>query len=379
MDDQRVTHIYAEIESYSIELAKDPTVLGPAYLNEVISRCRNYLNRTTAFLLEIARERHATQTALDGQESCFAIEHDELLADDAGVKSLPNITDREAKIRVLLRERVRAISDLKVQLRTLDAIEKAVRTRHSELVRTDGQIKTQRSLIRDEIDTKSFYGDESSSSAGAPRRGGPLGPRSTEFDDEELERLLSTKPKEETPALPAPTPPVAETASAPVVAEAEVEPEAPVPPPVSAAQSLAMAREALAQKPVPAPEPAVPSAEPPSEEDEFSRLIAEAEAAVATEGTAPSEPEPPPAPATVPIPEPASAAPTSAPVAGEAEAIQQFLDDAPSDPPVTAVSKGKKGRGPAKAPPKATTPDIIVPITPSPFSDDDLSDLLKNL
>lgn len=273
---ERISAIYDEISSYSIELEADPTVLGPQYLGSVIAKCRNFLNRTTSVLLEIRREKHMTSNRLAGEKAAFKIESDELLATDDRVRTRPNIKDREAIINVILKERVSTIHSLEDDIRNLDAIESAVKVRHTELVRTDGQIKTQRSLIRDELDTKSFYGDEENARS-----------KASDIDTDELDALMSGGTPTPTPSAPAPsmtlfTPPEPE-APAPVEEPVESTPEAVIaaPEPVSEPEkpkaveidvdsALAMAEAAVAEA-APAQEEA-PAAD--SEEDDSAAMKA---------------------------------------------------------------------------------------------------------
>lgn len=185
MDIKRINQIYEELGKYSIELANDPTVMGPQYILRITSECRNYLNSVTRILLEIHRDKQNISNTLNRLRAVFAIQSAELLATNTDVMRRPNIRDREAAIRVLLKTDVDAIEEAETDLRNLDAIAIAVKLTHAELVRTDGQIRTQRSAIQDELRTKSFYGDESN--------------LSPPIDDKELEDLMSghTPPERE--------------------------------------------------------------------------------------------------------------------------------------------------------------------------------------
>ncbi len=157
---ERFKAIYDEILEYSIKLAADPASLGPKYLNDQIATCRNYINSVTLVLLELHREKHTLMRAMSGEEDILAIESNELLTNDDRVRRLPSIDDRKAAINVLLRDRVAAIAALKRQIQDLDYVEKAVKHRHRELKDTMAEIKLQRALLRDELDTNAFYGDE---------------------------------------------------------------------------------------------------------------------------------------------------------------------------------------------------------------------------
>jgi hypothetical protein len=78
-----------------------------------------------------------------------------------------NIADREATVNLILRERKSEIQALEGQLLDLSYVEKAVRHRYNELKSTMSDIRAQRALIRDAIDTGAFYGDETETSRGS--------------------------------------------------------------------------------------------------------------------------------------------------------------------------------------------------------------------
>ena len=180
MEADRISEIYAELDRYVITLESDPASLGPKYLADIIARCRNYLNATSRLIQEVHRERHAVQRELTALTAAYDIESADLLANDDRVRRLPNIDDRKATVNVLLREKFMAIQKLRSAIENLDTVDKAIRFRHKELKDTMSEIRLQRSLIRDELDTKSFYGDERV----------PDGHGASSMDVEELDALL---------------------------------------------------------------------------------------------------------------------------------------------------------------------------------------------
>jgi hypothetical protein len=201
MDRDRAQQIYDEISGYEVKLEHDPGSLGPRYLNDIICLCRNHINAVSRFVMEVHREKHDLTSALTAEEAAYQVESDDLLANDERVRRLPNIEDRKATVAVLLRDRARRINELRAEIQNLDFVDKAVRHRHKELKDTMTEIRTQRSLMRDEIDTKSFYGDETTEvrkSKGDPVLGSSVG-----IDEEELNQLMSGA----LPQRPAPCPP----------------------------------------------------------------------------------------------------------------------------------------------------------------------------
>lgn len=188
MEPERIESIYDQLATLVIELDADPSSKGPAYLQDLISKTRGYLNRTSLLIHEVHREQHQLERQLAAQETAFQASSDELLADDARVTRLPSIDDRKAMINLLLKDDRTKIQDLKRQLKELGFVEKAVRHRHKELDNTVSSIRMQKSLIDTEIRTGAAYGDETDTS-----RGNAYG--SEDISAEELARLLG----EETP------------------------------------------------------------------------------------------------------------------------------------------------------------------------------------
>ena len=192
MKADRINDIYEEISRYSIDLHPDPVSQGPRYLQRVTAECRNYTNSISRVLLEIHREKSHYESLLRAAEATLKIKSDDLLANEPRVRSLPNISDRQATINVLLMDSVKEVDDLKREVMALDHVEKAVKHQHRELVATSGAIRMQRQLLRDELDSGSFYGDERGPEGGTGKGrandgGGILG---SGVDEEELERIM---------------------------------------------------------------------------------------------------------------------------------------------------------------------------------------------
>jgi len=201
MDHDRAQKIYDEISGYEIKLERDPGALGPRYLSDTICVCRNYINAVSRIVIEVHREKHDLSSMLTAEEAAYQVESDDLLANDTRVRQLPNIEDRRATIAVLLRDRARRVNELKAEVQNLDFVDKAVRHRHKELKDTMAEIRTQRSLIRDEIDTKSFYGDETPEVRRG--KGDPVLGNSRGIDEDELDKIMA-----EATGTPAGVPPL---------------------------------------------------------------------------------------------------------------------------------------------------------------------------
>jgi hypothetical protein len=173
-----------------VELAPDPVSKGPGYLQELISRTRGYLNRTSVFTQEAHQDHQFLERDLHAKKTVFQINSDELLANDRRVTQLPNIDDRKAFINVLLKDERQEISSLEQAIREIGFVEKAIKHRHKELDNTISAIRMQKSLIDSEGRTGSFYGDESNTSRGDVYSGRTKDPID-DMDGDDIGRLLA--------------------------------------------------------------------------------------------------------------------------------------------------------------------------------------------
>ncbi len=192
MTPTQINEIYDQVSKLTITLHKDPASLGPKYLQDAIATCNNYKNQVSETLSRLMRKKHEVSRGLQARQAAYQVSFDDLLANNESIRRLPNIEDRRATANVMLREDRQAINSFEAELKDLESVEKVVRHRHKELSDTMGAIKAQRSLIRDELDTKSFYGDERL--AGAPS--GKASPLGDDLDEEELSKLLDSTGEE---------------------------------------------------------------------------------------------------------------------------------------------------------------------------------------
>jgi len=242
---ERIKTIYEELEKYVVQLHPDPRSLGPQYLNDQIATTRNYLNSVSRIQLEVHQEKQYLSREIRAHEAALQVSADDLLANDERVRRLPSIEDRKATVAVFLRSERQVIDNFKALLQDVEFVDKAVKHRHKELTATMSEIKLQRSLIRDEIDTGAMYGDERERGNGNSFGKGRayVSPIADDLSEAELARLLEGNPAE-----------------APVqdVMEAEIIPPPPALAPVEATP----------------PQPAPEEATPPSPQTEADQQIA---------------------------------------------------------------------------------------------------------
>lgn len=221
MTPERSEEIYKELEGLTIVLDPDPASRGTAYLQDLISKTRGFLNKTTNFRQEVNRHKQLLERELHGQETAYEISSADLLASDNRVIRLPSVDDRKAMINLLLKEERKKILALKGQLKDLGFVEKAVQMVHKELDNTMSAIRMQKSLIDTELRTGSYYGDETDTARGAKAFA------ANDIDEAELASLLSDVMSEPgtsvSPAQTTPSEAPAEDAQ-PVVEKTEEDP-----------------------------------------------------------------------------------------------------------------------------------------------------------
>lgn len=160
MTPDRNEAILKRLPQLILALPTQASALGPAILFRLLGECRKNLNEATLLLQEVQQEHSALESLLSGEEATFELKHDDLLATDLAVKGLPNIADREAAIRVILRDDRSSIADLKKRAKSLAALEKVVKLTYTELKATMSDIRKQQEIAHDEIKLKTFFGNE---------------------------------------------------------------------------------------------------------------------------------------------------------------------------------------------------------------------------
>lgn len=168
MELSRISEIYDRLGKLSLDLPLDPASMGPEFLMEQISICRNFLNEAGFYLQEVLQETSYVRMNLNGKETQYKIRSNQLLTQDRSVMALPSIADRHAKIDVILLEEKREIFVLQQDLDSLLGVEKVVTFRKRELDNTMSAIRLQRSLLRDQAFSGQAHGDESFKSRNLP-------------------------------------------------------------------------------------------------------------------------------------------------------------------------------------------------------------------
>jgi len=139
-----------------VQLAEDPTdpALGVRYLNERVSVCRKYLNRVIYYVQTVGKQVKDLNIDMRHMELDLELKMAQKLADDPIVKKQPSIDDRKALATMLLKNENDNLVTLRLNL--LDAFEtlKIIKMKHQDLVRTSADVKSQRQLVKDDMDSR---------------------------------------------------------------------------------------------------------------------------------------------------------------------------------------------------------------------------------
>lgn len=156
----QIDKILEEISSFEVQLAPDPTLphLRGSYLQKSLSECRRYLNRVVYYMQQFSTQIRELKREVRERELDLELKMADKLADDELVRRQPSVDDRKALAMAQLRDEHRGLANLRVRLLDLEESHKIVKFKHSDLVRTNADIKTQRQIIKDDRDMGGYDG-----------------------------------------------------------------------------------------------------------------------------------------------------------------------------------------------------------------------------
>lgn len=150
----QIDKILEEISSFEVQLAPDPTLphLRGPYLQKSLSECRRYLNRVVFYMQQLSSQIRELKKEVRQRELDIELKMANKLADDELVRRQSSVEDRKALAISLLKGEHEEVAELRVKLLDLEESHKIVKFKHSDLVRTNADIKMQRQIIKDERD-----------------------------------------------------------------------------------------------------------------------------------------------------------------------------------------------------------------------------------
>lgn len=162
MEDERVDEIFTRLEEIDIELDYDPIERGPKFLNNMVASCRNYTTEVQKYMRECQMYMRTVARQLRTAEAQFQLEYNDLMANDPDIVQMRGLSraDREALANTKLREQIQEITGLEMSLTDAGHVETVIDSKLRELRDINRDIRLQKRLIEDEIQTGAFWGND---------------------------------------------------------------------------------------------------------------------------------------------------------------------------------------------------------------------------
>lgn len=153
---EQIDQMLEEVAGYQVDLAEDPTLphLGLAYLQKSVALCRNYTNRTVFYLQKVLRYDKELKREIRVLELDLEFKMREKLADDAVVRQQSSIEDRRATAAVMLRSEHEVLAERKAHAVDAEESAKLLRMKYNDLQRTSNEIKLQRQMVKDDMESQ---------------------------------------------------------------------------------------------------------------------------------------------------------------------------------------------------------------------------------
>lgn len=166
IDDAYIQSVYARLQTMTVELDGDPLIYGPKRLNGKIAACRRHLSTCQQISLQLSNDCQRFQRAHRRAKLDYDLTLQDMLANDAQVRSGNNIRDREAIANSRLRAERETISDLEAAVEDVKAIIQIVKSKREDLRDIQGRLKDQLKLCQEEINLGSRWGSSPPPEAG---------------------------------------------------------------------------------------------------------------------------------------------------------------------------------------------------------------------
>lgn len=155
-----VDSIYAELGTLVVPLDGDPLQFGPKRLNLKVSLVRRALDRTEKLFLDISHRLQVARRSLRIAEVDFELAKKHLFANDPETRAGRSFTDRDAIAAGKLRKEVDTLNDLKILVMDLEAVLDVIKAKRADLKGTEGRLKDQLQLCREEIGLGHRWGSQ---------------------------------------------------------------------------------------------------------------------------------------------------------------------------------------------------------------------------
>ena len=160
VDEAYADRVFTQLSTMTIELDPDPLIYGPKRLNGKVADCRNLLKICESTFLDVSQRLHSASRALRIEETSFEMQRKHMLATDPLVRAERSVSDRDAAATMKLRVEAREIDDLRMQVADLESILRVVKAKRADLKDTQGRLRDQMNLCREELSLNQRWGSK---------------------------------------------------------------------------------------------------------------------------------------------------------------------------------------------------------------------------
>jgi hypothetical protein len=160
LSQDQIDKIFDRCDDIHIQLDENPIRRGPNYLNKMVAKCRNRTTEVQKYKRAIIQEKLRIERKLNKKETEKEIRFNDLMSNDERVTKRSSKSDREAKANDILQDLNSEIKDLESELTDIKHVESFVESKLRELRDVNRDIRLQKRLIEDEIDTGSMWGED---------------------------------------------------------------------------------------------------------------------------------------------------------------------------------------------------------------------------
>jgi len=144
---EQVETVFKKLDTMTVRLEKDPTVMGPSYVHAKLKECRDFSNDIEQMMVTFLDIERKVKNMLATEKESMRIQRSELIALDDWVLKGKSSSDREARVDIKLKDQAEVVADLQEQSINVLYVLRAVELKREGLNRVNNDIKKQVSLM----------------------------------------------------------------------------------------------------------------------------------------------------------------------------------------------------------------------------------------
>lgn len=150
MDQTRKNEIYSRLLAINLQIDSS-AIPNPAYINSKIGQCHIFIDEVEKFAIQINQEISVIQRAFNDAQASFDTAKEGLMTTDEDIKDRPNIKDREALANSKLKDELLEVQKYANDLSDLNNLLRAVSLKLRNLSRANTDIKMQLRVMEAQI------------------------------------------------------------------------------------------------------------------------------------------------------------------------------------------------------------------------------------